>query len=260
LTDIRNNSRSPKELGLCMIRWLPDNAWAILERKYGSPCKSLAVDEWLEDRQERYAYLGDWLAHWQLGMKEPKGEKAALYSPIATSIHKFMDLCYGISRLSQKYSEFSDDVGGIRLTCNALTSEFFRDMADCGIGKTLMLPGYPDPLIEGKVDEYKRSVRELRSLGCAAGNRTRTTKPKRGRPKGSVVRAYPPECGIFSDVISEAKNIALKDAEFRRKLYEPWLKSKSEMNTFCQSSPMFCVGTVADGRLSLGAKGTKAKK
>jgi hypothetical protein len=237
---------------------LPDHGWSNLEAKYGKLHKTPAIDEWLEDRQERYSYIGDWLAHWQLDMSEPKGEKASLYSSSATACHRFVELCYGLVRLSPALQHFSGEAGSIRLASNALLGDFFRDMADSGVGRALGLPHYPKALVEGKDDEYQRSVRELRSLGFKPGNHS--AKPKRGRPKGSMIRSYPKECMAFTEVILEAQKIASRNTEFQRKLYNPWLNAKSQANTFCQSHPEFKVGIVAAGRpLLLSGKGTKLK-
>ncbi len=258
LTDIRTQTRSPMELGLSIIRWLPDDAWKILELRYGKLSKSAAIDEWLEDRQERYGYIGKWLAAWRLSMRSPVGELAALLAPAALTVHKFIDLCFALNQVSDKLqSSFDsfDNTNAIRLAARALVSDFFVDLADSGIGELLQLPNYPPALIEGKSQSYQRAVRELRSLGCESGNRS---KPKRGRPKGTIKRSYPAECHNFTEVIQEAKQLSVKNADVR-KLYIEWLKSRSIENTFSESNLQFQAGVVSNSGLKIGGKGKRLK-
>lgn len=250
-------TRSPIELSLCLIRWLPGNAWTILESKHNNIKRTPLIDEWWIVQEQKYVYIGDWLAHWAFDMSKPQGELASMYSPIATSIHVFInDFSYALYELSPALRRQFPGAGGrSKMYCLALYSDFFAQMADDGIGHSLGLQGYPQPLIEGKDARYERSIAEQRLLGSPRGNRS---KPKRGRPKKLAVRRYPESCLFYHRLMLEAKQVAESNSSFRNGPYKKYLKARSEEMTFVQSLKKFQVGVVVkDQGLVLSEKGKK---
>jgi hypothetical protein len=254
----RAEGRSPMELGLSIIRHLQQHARRRLKEQHGKIALSTAANEWFREADDRYADIGDWLAHWRLSMNQPVGELASHHSYEATAVHKFIDLCYALTRLSPSLgTHFSDDSGSIRLACHALLSDFRAIIWDSGVGYDLGLPACPQPTMIGKSEEYQQTVDTLRSIGLYAGNRS---SKKKGRPKKVPPRTYPKECLIFHRVAQEAAAIAKRNATFRRGVYADWLKARSVANTYAKSCPEFQVGFVVNGQLEFSIKSKKLKK
>ncbi len=256
LNEIRYSPRSPMEIGLCSIKWLPSKALQILENRYGTFPKDSNFWEWFSVQEEKYSYIGDWLANWRLGMREPAGERAALWSNFAAPIDRFIDVCEVLVRA---YPELSDELGdgaGVKAACRALLCDFFAQFADSGMGHYLGIPGYPAALLEGKEEQRRRMVAALKSVGAKPGNRS---NKKAGRPPGFKKQQYPSECLCFDRVVRLAHAYAKKDKSFRDGFYADWLNAMTAMNTATED-PTLQIGLLAGEEFFITQKGKAVPK